>query len=211
MSAQTPKAEPSTPTKPTRELGAVDEFVIGCLSGISGAFCAWFQLSGFAFLFYVICVPCLILELIESYILFRATVLSKNEAAYAVTRAKTLARKRLARQLFGQGVIMANAGIEFSQQPFGDIALGQRVALYALAWLGWIMFCLTLNNVPQAQPESVSQEYRKQRLALRNDKNLLRRSRSGSSFSSSSSSSSRRSSRRRSSHSSTTRVPADIP
>jgi len=211
MSTQAPTpapVQPSTPIKPASELSAIEEFVIGCLSGVSGAFCAWFHLSGLEFIFYVIFIPCLVLDIWESYVLFQA-IIHSNEATYAATRVKALARKRLARQLFGQGVIMANAGLEATQQmqPFNDThSATLRVTLYALAWLGWILVCHVLNSVPAK--DLVSQELQKQRLARRN-KTKLRRTRSGSSCGSHSSRRSTGSSSR-SSRTSRTSVPIDL-
>jgi hypothetical protein len=139
----------SSPQKSSASpLGAVEEFAIGFLSGIAGAVLSCCHLSGWSFLLCVVLTPWLALELVESYLLFYLAQSSSHHKT--ATYQRIVARKRLARQLFGQGVIMGSAGLHIT--AFSPAMLwaqqGHSLVFYATLWLGWMILCNLADQAP---------------------------------------------------------------
>ena len=161
---QSPISPPSKPTLPANQLSALEEFAIGCLSGVAGAGVAWFHLTGWTFVFYAMVVPWLVLELMESYALFcQVSRRGGGGAAYATVQQCVVARKRVARQLFGQGVIMGSAGMEITSPEF-QFTQNPRSLLvgYAIVWLLWMLLCQYIQMQPTHDQISNQLEKQKQ-------------------------------------------------
>lgn len=146
-------------------LGQIEEFCIGCLSGLVGAgVVIWLGSSSVGGLghsishalqwaFYVVLLPSLIAEIWESYVLFASASCNRGMTPIPLLHRVT-ARKRLARQLFGQGVIMGQAGLDLQHArclvPFvpEEYAALANITLYASVWLAWIYACHIMDSVP---------------------------------------------------------------
>jgi hypothetical protein len=121
-------------------IGALEEFAIGCISGITGAALSLVQFRGLYWFFYILILPTLVLEILESYALFRAAC--HKPQCYTSTMHKAASKKRLSRQLFGQGVIMGQGALDFASTR-DESQLLSIVSLYATLWLCWTLLCYT--------------------------------------------------------------------
>ena len=120
---------------------------------------SWLQLPGFIFVVSVLLAPCLLLELWEAWVLFSAARDNRGSTP-AATLLTTALRKRLARQLYGQGVIMGNAVLAVCHRAnTADVlsnndtyALVATGSYYASLWLAWMVLCHYYNSLP---PEDI--------------------------------------------------------
>jgi hypothetical protein len=126
-------------------LGALEEFAIGCISGIAGAALSLVQFSGLYWYFYILILPTLVLEILESYALFHAA--SHSPQSYTSAMHKAASKKRLSRQLFGQGVIVGQGALDLANTR-DDSQLLSVVTLYATLWMFWILLCYISQSHP---------------------------------------------------------------
>lgn len=170
-----PASGPQTPPPSKRceaAMSALEEFAIGCGCGFAGFGVATFQLTGWMFLFYTIFVPWLLLELFESYSLFaqvsrgRGSKRKRSKVQESVVR-----RKCLARQLFGQGVIMGSAAMDIMAPGFAELPKHSFFPYYAVIWLVWMVMCQYFQTLPTEDKVAVQRH-----LAKRESKRMLSRS-----------------------------------
>lgn len=116
---------------------------------------SWLQLSGFSFCLGVVLTPLLLLELWEAWVLFSAARDHGNKTPSA-TLVTTALRKRLSRQLYGQGFIMGSAVLTLCQTTT-EVAMDTSSSsssmmttgsLYISAWLAWMVLCQYSNSQP---------------------------------------------------------------
>ncbi|CAB9527258.1 expressed unknown protein [Seminavis robusta] len=159
----------------------VEELAVGILSGLAGGLLSWAanllfpdSLSTLGGILYCLLFTCLLLEIWETWVLFTALCRNskKRKKQRQIAHNQFLEwaqeRKRLVRQLFGNGVIMGQIVMKASAslavlQTSDDadtvwLLLLQLLAAYVAAWIGWAVVCQFLNNLAPPKERTLKRQ-----------------------------------------------------